>query len=203
MLTTLEELFAAFSAIMKEIILLFPKVALAALVAFIAIAAMKLVNKFIKWLVRVSKLEEFILGAMPSKPMIPISSILSIFADIGVAIAAIAVMVRIFVPEYTELYRESLNYIARVASAVFLSLIFLIGLTALVKTIKLEKKMESFFTMLAFLLILVMLIDLTALGPEIKSAIGLGIAIGIGLTIGAFALWMFFSEYVKSPAKGG
>lgn len=201
--TMLEELFVAFEAIARDMILLFPKVALAVLVAFVALAVMKLVDKFVKWLVKMGRLEEFIAEVLPDRPRIPISLVFSILANVGVAVAAIAVAVRIFVPEYTTLYRESLGYIARVASVIVLAIVFIVGLDALIKTVKLEEKMQSFFVMLAFLLILAVLIDLTALGPETKSAVNLGIAVGMGLTIGAFALWLFFSDYLSSFAKSG
>jgi hypothetical protein len=162
---------------------------------------MKLVNKFIKWLVKTSRLEDLVRGFLPSGPRIPISYIISILADLGVAITATAIAVRIFVPEYTELYRQALEYLARVASVVVIALFFIFGLDAFVKTVKLERKMDSFLLMFAFLLILTVLVDLTALSTETKTALDMGIALGMGLTIGAFAFWLFFGDQLESLIK--
>jgi hypothetical protein len=198
-----EELFAAFDTIAREMIALFPKVALAILVIIVSLVLMKLVDKFVKWLVRASRLEEFIREVMPGGLRIPVSIVFSILANLGVAVAAIAVIVRMFVPEYTVMYKESLTYVARAASIIVLAIIFIVGLDAIIKTIRIERKMESFFVTLAFLLILAVFVDLTALSGETKAAVSMGIAVGIGLTIGAFALWLFFSDYLKSLVKSG
>lgn len=196
-----EELFAAFDAIAREVVTLFPKVALAILIVVVSLVLMKLVDKFVKRLVRASRLEEFIREVMPGGLRIPISMVFSILANLGIAVAAIAVIVRMFVPEYTVMYKESLTYVARAASIIVLAMIFIVGLDAIIKTIKIERKMESFFVMLAFLLILAVFVDLTALSGETKAAVSMGIAVGMGLTIGAFALWLFFSDYLKSLVK--
>jgi Mg2+/Co2+ transporter CorB len=55
--------------------------------------------------------------------------------------------------------------------------------------------------MISFLLILAVLIDLTALSAETKSALDFGISIGMGLAIGAFAVWLFFSEHINKSEK--
>lgn len=51
------------------------------------------------------------------------------------------------------------------------------------------------------LLVTAMLIDVTALSNEIKQALATGLSIGVGVTIGAFAIWFFFHEYLDARFK--
>jgi len=193
----LDELLQELNTILHEAINLFPKLALVILIFAISFILIKYVNRLIRWLVKISKLEEFVREILPGGLRIPISYIFCILANSGLLITATALAVRIFVPEYTQLYREALDYLARVASVIVISLIFIFGLDALIRSVKLEKKLDSFLLMITFLLILAVLIDLTALSVETKSALDFGIAIGMGLAIGAFAVWLFFSEYLN------
>ncbi|MGQ9782270.1 MAG: hypothetical protein ACUVQ8_08565 [Nitrososphaeria archaeon] len=197
----LDDLLLGLQTILHEILVLFPRIALVILIFAVSLILMKFVNRFIKWLVKTSKLEDLIKEFLPGGPRIPLSYIFSILADVGVAVTATAITVRIFVPEYTELYRQALDYLARVASVVVIALFFILGIDAFVKAVKLEKKMDSFLLMFAFLLILTVLVDLTALSTETKTALDMGIALGMGLTIGAFAFWLFFSDHLDSLIK--
>jgi hypothetical protein len=197
----LDELLAEINLIFRETINLFPKVALVVLIFAISFVLIKYVNRLMKWLVKISRVEEFVGSILPGGLRIPLSYIFSILANSGILITATALAVRVFVPEYTQLYRMALDYLARVASVIVISLIFIFGLDALVRSVKLEKKMDSFLLMISFLLILAVLIDLTALSAETKSALDFGISIGMGLAIGAFAVWLFFSEHIGKSEK--
>ncbi|MCX8189531.1 MAG: hypothetical protein N3F64_07440 [Nitrososphaeria archaeon] len=196
-----EEFLTQVNSILHDIIIHFPKLILALLIFALALILIKYVNRLIKWLVKVSKIEDFIESILPGGLRIPISLTFTILASTGILITATALAVRIFVPEYTQLYGATLGYLARVASVIVISLIFVFGLDALVRSVKLEKKMDSFLLMIAFLLILAVLIDLTALSVETKSALDFGIAIGMGLAIGAFAVWLFFGEHLITFGK--
>jgi hypothetical protein len=197
----LDELLAEINLIFRETINLFPKVALVILIFAISFVLIKYVNRLMKWLVKISRVEEFVRSILPGGLRIPLSYIFSILANSGILITATALAVRVFVPEYTQLYGMALDYLARVASVIVISLIFIFGLDALVRSVKLEKKMDSFLLMISFLLILAVLIDLTALSAETKSALDFGISIGMGLAIGVFAVWLFFSEHIGKSEK--
>jgi len=197
----LDELLAEINLIFRETISLFPKVALAVLIFAISFVLIKYVNRLVKWLIKISRVEEFVGSILPGGLRIPLSYIFSILANSGILITATALAVRVFVPEYTQLYRMALDYLARVASVIIISLIFIFGLDALVRSVRLERKMDSFLLMISFLLILAVLIDLTALSVETKSALDFGISIGMGLAIGAFAVWLFFSEHIGKTEK--
>jgi hypothetical protein len=196
-----DELISGLEAILREILVLFPKIALVILVFAVSLVLIKFVNRFVKWLVKTSRLEDLIRELVPGGPRIPLSYIFSILADLGIMITAAAIAVRIFVPEYTQIYGQALDYLARVASVIVIALFFIFGLDAFVKAVKLERKMDSFLLMFSFLLILTVLVDLTALSTETKTALDMGIALGMGLTIGAFAFWLFFSDHLESLIK--
>lgn len=182
--------------LLEDILSLFPKAGLATLVIFVTLLFVKLLNKAINWLVRTSRLEDYVKRAVPEGTRIPVNSLIIFLADAGVIATSTAIVVRIFVPEYTQAYRDLIAYIYRVGSVVVLSMLTFVIIDALVKSMRLERKTERFFTMLSLLLITLLLIDLAALSSEIKLALAIGIAIGIGLLIGVFSLWAFFGEQI-------
>jgi multidrug transporter EmrE-like cation transporter len=180
--------------LLTDILSIFPKAGVATLIIFVTLLIAKLLNKAINWLVRVSRIEDYIKRAVPEGTRIPVNSLLVFIADAGVIATGMAVIVRVFVPEYTQAYKDLVTYIYRVGSVVILSILTFVIVDAFVKSMRLERKTERFFTMLSLLLITLLLVDLAALSSEIKLALAIGIAIGIGLLIGVFSVWAFFGE---------
>ncbi len=176
-----------------------PKFAVCILIVLVGILAVKGVNMLIKFVLEKGRIEEFI--KRMTGTYIPLTRITIILADLGIALAIIAGILHLIAPELVTAYNEGLNYVARFVSVIILSLIAILGLTSLVSLVRIEEKLKSFVMLMAFLLILSLLIDLTALSSEIKSALVNGISIGIGLSIGVFALWFFFGEYIEERLK--
>jgi hypothetical protein len=44
-------------------------------------------------------------------------------------------------------------------------------------------------------------VDVTALSDPIKNALTSGLAIGVGISIGVFAIWFFFHDYLDEMLK--
>ena len=190
-------------AIVKEIglelIQFAPKVIICVLIVLVAVLATRWLNRFIALLFEKTKVEEFIHKGIGFS--IPLTRIVIALADLGIAIAVITGILHIVAPQIIPIFRQGLEYVARIVSVILLAFVTILGLNALVKMIKVEEKIKSFVLLMSFLLILVLLVDLAALSPEIKSALVHGISIGIGFAIGIFAIWFFFGEHIERKLK--
>ncbi|ABL79222.1 hypothetical protein [Thermofilum pendens] len=190
-----------FQQVVIEIAALAPKVGLATLILFVTLLVVKLVNKSIRWLVSVARLDEYLRKSLPEGTRIPLSTLLVLVADAGILTSSAALVVRVFVPEYSQAYREALSYISRIGSVAVLSLFSFVVIDALVKSMRMERKTERFFVMMSLLVVTLLIVDLASLSNEIKLALALGIAIGIGFLVGAFAAWAFFGEYLDALVR--
>lgn len=187
--------------ILNDVVTSLPKLALASLVLIVALVIVRMINRFIKWLVRTGNLEDYLREIFPEGMRVPLATLSIMIADSLILIAAASAVLRIFVPEGTRLYSEASGYLARVGSIVVLASMSVVLIDALVKSMKFEKKTEMFFVMLVSLVIAILIIDLTTLSVEIKSALSTGLAIGLGLLIGVFSAWAFFGEYLGNRSN--
>ncbi len=172
-----------------------PKILTAVLIFLVALVAIKYINRLIAFIMERTRLEEFVHKVTGT--FIPLTKIFIVITDIGIVLVAIAGILNVVAPDLIVVYRQGLDYFARLASVIVLSLVSILGLNAIISFIKLEEKIKSFVVLIAFLLIFAFLIDLTALSNVVKNAIVSGISIGIGIAIGAFAIWFLFGEYIE------
>lgn len=188
--------------LLRDLIAAVPKLAISVAIFFLALLLVRLVHRVVKVLVDASGLEEKLQSIIPGGTRLPVTLVISLSLDAMVLVSAASLIVRLFVPEYTAAYREYLGVLARAGSVAVLSLIAILLVDALAKSMGLEEKTERFFTMLTSLFIVTLAVDLAALSPEVKQALTIGLAVGIGLLIGAFALWAFFGDYIESFFAG-
>lgn len=187
--------------VLREIASSIPKFFLAAAALLAALVVMRVVNKAIRWLVSVSGLEGVLREVLPEGTRVSLSTLLVVMADAAILVAASAAVINLYVPEGAPLYREALGYIARVGSVVVLSVLAVIVVDAVVKSMRLERKTERFFVMLSSLILVILVVDLAALSSEVKIALTAGLALGVGLLIGVFSIWAFFGEYIEEIAQ--
>jgi len=175
-----------------------PLMALAFLVVVIALVAVRYVNKAIAALVSASGLEEYV--ARASGAELKLSSVLQIVADVGILLAAGAAAVKIL-PLSQGVEKLALDAMYRVASVVLIIVVTAASLMGISRVLRPERKTESMLVLAGFLVALIALVDLTALSEQVKSALATGLAIGLGLSVGAFAVWLFFGELLSR--RGG
>lgn len=195
--TLMDVLLGELKSLANEIALLLPKIFVAILITLVAVAAVKGLNRLIRWIFVKADIESFIERSLRVKFRFPLLHLTILVCDLGIALTALVAGVRIFVPEYLPIYSDLVVYAVKLISISVLILIFLLGLDVLIKVTTLEKRVESFFYILVFLFTLLLVTDLIALGPEIKHSLGMGIAIGMGITIGAFSAWIFFRDIMR------
>ncbi|MEZ0346775.1 MAG: hypothetical protein ABWK01_09505 [Infirmifilum sp.] len=183
--------------IINDVIASIPKIFLVAAIILATFILIKLVNRVIKWLVSIGRFEETLKEIIPEGTRLSLTTLLSIFADVAILIAASALIIRLHVPEGNVFYQEAVGYIARAGSVVILSILAFVMVDAVVKSMKLERKTERFFVMLSALIFVILIVDLAALSNEVKVALTAGLALGVGLLIGVFSLWAFFGDYIE------
>lgn len=187
--------------VMRDVVRLIPYVMVAVGIVILSIALAKLVNKLIRWVVKAGNLEEMIKEVVPGGLRVSIASLLIMISDIGIALLALTIVVRLIALATSGVYTELIVYMTRVVSVAIMLLILMVALDILTKSVVFEKKVESLLFILLFFFGLSMIIDLTGLSPEMKYSLGWGIAIGIGLSLGFFTLWFLFGEVLERRVR--
>ena len=183
--------------LLSDVVSLLPKLLLSVAAFFLAFFVIRLLHRVVRALVAAGGIEEKVSEVIPGGTRIPLATLISLILDAMVLLSVASLVVRLFVPEYTAAYRSFVELLARLGSAAALTLVAVVLVDVLAKSMGFERKTERFFTMLVSLFIATLAIDLAALSPEVKQALSLGLAVGIGLLIGAFALWAFFGDYLE------
>ena len=82
-------------------------------------------------------------------------------------------------------------------SVIFLIAIVFVAVSRISEKVAVEGKMKGFMTLMTLFIVLVLLIDVTNLTPEIKSALAWGLSMGIGISMGVFTAWFFFHDILS------
>ncbi|MEM1664348.1 MAG: hypothetical protein QXN90_02890 [Zestosphaera sp.] len=183
--------------VLRSTVRLIPYLVIAVGIALLSILLAKLINKVIRWIVRVGNLEDLVKEVIPGGLRFSVATITIMIADMGIALLAITMIIRVLALATSNTYVELVTYVTRVVSVVIMLLVLMVALDILSKTVVFEKKVESLLFILLFFFGLSMIIDLTGLSPEMKSSLGWGVAIGVGLSLGIFTLWLLFSDMLE------
>jgi hypothetical protein len=131
-----------------------------------------------------------------------VDNLIIFLADLGVALISLYVIVNLFFgAQYLQMMSEGLHYGARVVSIVVIAIVVLAIFNALIGKIKVETRLRSYAMFIVLLLITAMLVDITALSDPVKNAVITGLSVGVGISIGVFATWFFFHDYLDKMFK--
>lgn len=183
--------------VLRSTVRLIPYVVVAVGIVLLSVLLAKLINKVIRWIVRVGNLEDLVKEVVPGGLRFSVATITIMIADIGIALLAITMIIRVFALATSGTYADLVTYVTRVVSVLIMLLVLMVALDILSKTVVFEKKVESLLFILLFFFGLTMIVDLTGLSPEMKSSLGWGVAIGVGLSLGIFTLWLLFSDILE------
>ncbi|MEO3993852.1 MAG: hypothetical protein QN229_06090 [Desulfurococcaceae archaeon TW002] len=187
--------------VLRSTVRLIPYVVVAIGIILLSIFLTKLINKVIRWIVRVGNLEDLVKGIVPGGLRFSVATLIIMIADMSIALLAITMVIRVFALATSNTYVELVTYITRVVSIAIMLLILMVALDILSKTVIFEKKVESLLFILLFFFGLAMIVDLTGLSPEMKSSLGWGVAIGVGLSLGIFTLWLLFGDILDKKCS--
>lgn len=197
--TGIEILWEAFRKSIVDLIDLMPSIlvilAVVATYTLIAIILTRLIRSLLIFL-RVDDLLKPIF-----KRAFSITNLVIILIDLGIALLAVYTIVTLLFPEEVGTVTTVIEYMARITSVAFLIIFLFITLDAVIERIKMEPRMRGFMFLMIFFITLVLIVDITALSKEVKTALSWGISMGLGLAIGVFAFWYFFHEIFEETLK--
>jgi hypothetical protein len=197
-----ETLSDIFRQIATEIIQLMPKILTAVIVLAVAVLAVKVLNLSFRKLLKIAKLDALFKQLSGFSMPFSLESLIIFLADLGIALISLYAIVGLFLGEQClQLMNEGLYYGARVVSIVVIAIVLLAFFNTLIGRIRIETRLRSYAMFIVLLLITAMLIDLTALSESVKHALITGLSIGVGISIGVFAIWFFFHNYLDKMAK--
>ena len=191
-----ELILTALRQIAQELIYLTPKIFTALIVFVIAFVFIRAINIVLRKILKFAKLDRFFEALSGFSLPFSITSLLIFLADLGIALIALYVVLGLFLEaQYIHIVTGWLYYGARVISIVVIT-IFLFSIFGVVMNrIRFESRLRSYSLFIILLLVTAMLVDVTALSDQVKSALITGLSIGVGISVGIFAVWFFFHDY--------
>ncbi len=179
-----------------------PKILIAVIILAVAVLAVKVLNLSFRKLLKIAKLDALFTQLSGFSMPFSLESLTVFLADLGIALISLYAIVGLFLGEqYLQLMNEGLYYAARIVSIVVIAIVLLAFFNTLIGRIRIETRLRSYAMFIVLLLITAMLIDITALSESVKHALITGLSIGVGISIGVFAIWFFFHNYLDKMAK--
>lgn len=184
--------------IAAELMELMPKIALSMIILALLVFSVKLLNIYLGKLLKFIDLEKAFKRLIGSVLPFPISSLIVFMADLGVTLIALFVIANLFLaPHQVRFVVEAFEYVVRVISIVAIFLVTLTMFSLVIERVRMETKLKGYILFILILITTTMLIDITALTEPAKAALMQGLSLGVGLSVGAFALWFFFHDYIE------
>ncbi len=168
--------------------------ALAIIAIYVGIAV--ILTKLIRKLLTALKVDE-LLKPLFKEAYFSLTNLVIALMDVGIALLALYSIVLMLFPGQIHTLNTVLNYAARVVSVVFLIVFVFLAFNAIILRIRMEAKLRGFIFLLSFFITIVLILDITSISDQVKAALAWGVSIGIGLSIGVFAAWYFFHDYLQ------
>ncbi|MCD6445735.1 hypothetical protein J7L49_02990 [Candidatus Bathyarchaeota archaeon] len=181
----------------SETVKFIPKILIALVIILITVAIVKVINFLFRKLLEIAKIDKFFAKIAGVKIPFSITNLFIYLTDLGIILIALYSIVDVCAgPQYTRLMTNVLYYGAKVASVIIITLLIFASFNFIVQRLRAETRLRGYMLFIAMLLITAMLVDVTALSDQVKSALITGISIGVGISLGVFAIWFFFHEYL-------
>ncbi len=185
----------AFLLALRDVESTLPRVILSIviLLAFFIIAV--LINRVFSRLLEIVRIDEFL--GFEKYTGIQFSSLLLAIANAVIVLTAIYTVASVAFPSSLPLVNSVVEYAARIISVIFLISVVFVAVSRMTEKVAVSGKIKDFMTLVMLFIVLVLLIDVTNLTPEVKSALAWGLSVGIGISIGIFTFWYFFEGSMK------
>jgi len=185
-----------------DIVYLMPKIFIVLIVFAISFLIIRVLNIFLRKLLKFVELDKMVGKLAGFSFPFSLNSLLLFLADLGVALIAFYSVVGLFLEiQQIQMVSEGLHYGARIVSilvvAIFLFSIFGVA----INKIRVETRLRGYIWFIILILITAMLIDITVLSEAVKNALITGLSLGVGISLGVFAIWFFFHEYLDKALR--
>jgi len=198
--TTWNTLKEAFELALNDVINFVPKILMIIVIITVFFVISLVLNKLVTKILKVAKIDE-LLKIMNKNIPISISGIIQFLINIGLALIALYTIILLVLPGQINIITSTVMYISRVASVAFIIILVFMLLNVVIERIRMETKMRGFMFLITYFIVIILIIDVTTLSQEVKSALSQGISLGIGLAIGVFTAWYFFGEAFLKKAR--
>jgi hypothetical protein len=200
---TLYDLFVrALQQVATEIVAILPKILLTVVVFAIAILVIKFLNVGLRKLLSLVELDQMFKRVIKTELPFSLSGLILALVDLGIILIALFGMASLFLaPEHMGLMREVLGYAARIVSVIAITVLTFVLFNALIDRMAFEAPMRGYVVFIVLIIVTMMIIDLTNLSDSTKRGLVDGLSIGLAISIGVFAIWFFFHDYLdKLPS---
>ncbi len=169
-------------------------IALAIIAIYVGIAV--ILTKLVRKLLTALKVDD-LLKPLFKEAYFSLTNLIIALINVGIALLALYSIVLTLFPGQVHTLNTVLNYTARVVSVVFLIVFVFLAFNAIILRIRMEAKLRGFIFLLSFFITIVLILDITSISDQVKTALAWGVSVGIGLSIGVFAAWYFFHDYLQ------
>ncbi|MFP3985247.1 MAG: mechanosensitive ion channel family protein [Candidatus Bathyarchaeia archaeon] len=192
-----ELLSEAFRQIAQDMIFLLPKIFIALIIFVVSFLLIKVLNISLRKILSFAELDRTVKKLTGFSLPFSLNNLLIFLADLGVALIAIYSVANVFLEaQYIQMVTEGLHYGARVLSIIVIAIFLFSIFGVVIGRIRVESRLRGYIWFIILLLITAMLVDITALSETVKNALTTGLSLGVGLSIGIFAVWFFFHDYL-------
>ncbi len=194
-ISTIQILEDALRVVARELVEIAPKILITVFLLALMIVLSMIIVKFVNKVLRMLKVDD-LLKPLIERYQIPFSltTAIVVLLILGLAMLTLYVITLSVFPQYLELVDNVIGIVSRLASVVFMILFVFISIFVVIERMRIERGLRGFMFLLAFLISLILIVDITSLSPELKHSLAWGLSLGIGLSIGVFTAWYFFGE---------
>ncbi len=192
----------AFRLALRDFVASLPYIFITLAIIAIYVGIAIILTKLVKKLLTALRIDELVKPVL-KETYFSITNLIVALMNIGIALLALYSVAITLFPGQVRTLDAVLNYAARVVSVVFLIVFVFIAFNAIMHRIRMEAKLRGFIFLLSFFITIVLILDITSISNQVKTALAWGVSIGIGLSIGVFAAWYFFHDYLQSSRELG
>jgi len=187
----------ALQEIAYDIIAFLPKIILALIVLIITFLTIRFVNGLFSRILKLVDLDGMLKKMGKIELPFSLNSLVILLIDVGIVLVALFGLANYFLePQQLSIVKEAFQYSSRILGDLFIIIIIFFLFNILIGKVTIQTRMRGYIMFILIILITMMIFDLASLSPLTQQELQKGLSLGLGITIGVFAIWFFFHDYL-------
>jgi len=187
----------ALQEIAYDIIAFLPKIILALIVLIITFLIIRFVNGLFSRILKLVDLDGMLKKIGKIELPFSLNSLVILLIDVGIVLIALFGLANYFLePQQLLIVKEAFQYSSRILGDLFIIIIIFFLFNILIGKVTVQTRMRGYIMFILLILITMMIFDLASLSPLTQQELQKGLSLGLGITIGVFAIWFFFHDYL-------
>lgn len=187
----------ALQEIAYDIIAFLPKIILALIVLIITFLIIRFVNGLFSRILKLVDLDGMLKKIGKIELPFSLNSLVILLIDVGIVLVALFGLANYFLePQQLSIVKEAFQYSSRILGDLFIIIIIFFLFNILIGKVTIQTRMRGYIMFILIILITMMIFDLASLSPLTQQELQKGLSLGLGITIGVFAIWFFFHDYL-------